>query len=31
MFEQVGWTTAVPFDFWIDANIDPVKVERFSR
>jgi len=29
MFEQVGWTSTVPFDFWIDATIDPVKVERF--
>jgi hypothetical protein len=31
MFEQVGWTSTVPFDFCIDAIIDPVKVERFSR
>lgn len=31
MFEQVGWTSTVPFDFCIDATIDPVKVERFSR
>jgi hypothetical protein len=31
MFEQVGWTSTIPFDFWIDATIDPVKVERFSR
>jgi len=31
MFEQVGWTSEVPFDFCIDAMIDPVKVERFSR
>jgi hypothetical protein len=31
MFEQVGWTSTVPFDFWIDATIDPVKVERFLR
>jgi hypothetical protein len=31
MFEQVGWTSALPFDFCIDAIIDPVKVERFSR
>lgn len=31
MFEQVGWTSTVPFDFCIDAIIDPVKVERFLR
>ena len=31
MFEQVGWTLELPFDFWIDATIDPVKVERFLR
>jgi hypothetical protein len=31
MFEQVGWTSQLPFDFWIDATIDPVKVERFLR
>ncbi|MGZ7193801.1 MAG: DUF2124 family protein [Halobacteriota archaeon] len=31
MFEQVGWTLELPFDFWIDAIIDPVKVERFLR
>jgi len=31
MFEQVGWTATLPFDFWIDAIIDPVKVERFAR
>src|SRR5665647_1870018 len=22
MFEQVGWTSQLPFDFWIDATID---------
>jgi hypothetical protein len=31
MFEQAGWISTVPIDFWIDAIIDPVKVERFSR
>ena len=31
MFEQVGWTSAIPFNFLIDATIDPVRVERFSR
>ena len=31
MFEQVGWTTALPFDYLIDATIDPVRVERFAR
>jgi hypothetical protein len=31
MFEQVGWTSAIPFDFLIDATIDPVRVEEFSR
>jgi hypothetical protein len=31
MFEQVAWTSAIPFDFLIDATIDPVRVERFSR
>jgi hypothetical protein len=31
MFEQVGWTSAIPFDFLIDATIDPVRVEQFSR
>jgi hypothetical protein len=31
MFEQVGWTSELPFDFCIDAIIDPVKVERFSK
>jgi hypothetical protein len=30
MFEQVGWTSELPFDFWIDAIIN-VKVERISR
>ncbi len=31
MFEQVGWTSALPFDYVIDATIDPVKVEKFTR
>jgi hypothetical protein len=31
MFEQVGWTSAIPFDFLIDATIDPVRVEQFTR
>jgi len=30
MFEQVGWTSAIPFNFLIDATIDPVRVEQFS-
>ncbi len=31
MFDQVGWTSALPFDHVIDATIDPVKVEAFKR
>jgi hypothetical protein len=31
MFEQVGWTSALPFDYVIDATIDPVRVEKFAR
>jgi hypothetical protein len=31
MFEQAGWTSAIPFNFLIDATIDPVRVEQFSR
>jgi hypothetical protein len=31
MFDQAGWISEVPFDFVIDAIIDPVKVERISR
>ena len=31
MFEQVEWTSVIPFDFLIDATIDPVRVEQFSR
>lgn len=31
MFDQVGWTSALPFDYVIDATIDPVKVEKFTR
>jgi hypothetical protein len=31
MFEQVGWTSVMPFDFLIDSTIDPVRVEQFSR
>lgn len=30
MFDQAGWTSALPFDYVIDATIDPVKVEAFS-
>ena len=30
MFEQVGWTSTIPFNFLIDATIDPVRVEQFS-
>ncbi len=31
MFDQVGWTSTLPFDHVIDATIDPVKVETFKR
>ncbi len=31
LFDQVGWTSEVPFDYVIDATIDPVKVEAFTR
>ena len=31
MFEQAGWTSALPFDYVIDATIDPVRVEKFAR
>jgi hypothetical protein len=31
MFEQVGWTSAIPLNFLIDATIDPVRVEQFTR
>jgi hypothetical protein len=31
MFEQVGWTSTIPFNFLIDATIDPVRVEQFSK
>jgi hypothetical protein len=31
MFEQVGWTSTIPFDFLIDSTIDPVRVEEFLR
>ncbi|MGZ4903990.1 MAG: DUF2124 family protein [Halobacteriota archaeon] len=31
MFDQAGWTSALPFDYVIDATIDPVKVESFAR
>jgi hypothetical protein len=31
MFEQAGWTSAIPFNFLIDATIDPVRVEQFSK
>lgn len=30
MFDQARWTSALPFDYVIDATIDPVKVEAFS-
>ncbi|MGZ4915123.1 MAG: DUF2124 family protein [Halobacteriota archaeon] len=31
MFDQAGWTSALPFDYIIDATINPVKVEAFTR
>jgi len=31
MFEKAGWSTVVPFDYLIDATIDPVRVERYIR
>ncbi len=31
MFDQVAWTSVLPFDYVIDATIDPVKVEAFTR
>ncbi len=31
MFDQAGWTSTLPFDYVIDATIDPVKVEAFKR
>ncbi len=31
MFDQVEWTSTVPFDYLIDATINPVKVEAFTR
>ncbi len=31
MFDKAGWSSAIPFDYIIDATIDPVKVERFVR
>jgi hypothetical protein len=29
MFEQAEWTSVIPFNFLIDATIDPVRVEQF--
>jgi len=31
MFEKAGWSTVIPFDYLIDATIDPVRVERNIR
>jgi hypothetical protein len=31
MFEKAGWSSTIPFDYIIDATIDPVRVERFIR
>jgi hypothetical protein len=31
MFDKAGWISAIPFDYIIDATIDPVRVERFVR
>ena len=31
MFDKAGWTSVIPFDYIIDATIDPVHVERFVR
>ncbi len=31
MFDKAGWSSAIPFDYIIDATIDPVRVERFVR
>jgi hypothetical protein len=28
MFEKAGWLSTVSFDCLIDANIDPVEVEK---
>jgi len=31
MFEKAGWNSVIPFDYTIDATIDPVRVEKFNR
>ncbi len=31
MFDQAEWTSALPFNYVIDATIDPVRVEAFAR
>ena len=31
MFENAGWKSVIPFDYTIDATIDPVRVEKFNR
>ncbi len=31
MFDKAGWTSVIPFDYIIDATIDPVRTERFIR
>ncbi|HYA87596.1 MAG TPA: DUF2124 family protein [Nitrospirota bacterium] len=31
MFEKAGWNSIIPFDYTIDATIDPVRVEKFNR
>ncbi len=31
MFDQVGWTSKLPFNYVINATIDPVKTETFTR
>jgi hypothetical protein len=30
MFEKAGWYGKVPFDLVIDANIDPIQVQKFE-
>ena len=31
MFNKAGWSSVIPFDYMIDATIDPVRVERCIR
>ena len=31
MFNKAGWNSVIPFDYMIDATIDPVRVERCIR